>query len=85
MERRPSTCRRHYIDPQLYLTQLLTNLPVLQASQLPQWLPDQWKINHTAHGHHAEPGTAHQIEDGIQVALTLLPARYRLSYSSAAE
>ena len=43
-----STCRRHDIDPQLYLTQLLTNLPILQASQLPQWLPDQWKINHAA-------------------------------------
>jgi len=44
-----STCRRLDIDPQLYLTQLLTNLPLLQASQLPQWLPDQWKINHAAH------------------------------------
>jgi len=43
-----STCRRLDIDPQLYLTQLLTNLPILQASQLPQWLPDQWKINHAA-------------------------------------
>jgi hypothetical protein len=27
---------------------LLTNLPILQASQLPQWLPDQWKINQAA-------------------------------------
>jgi transposase len=43
-----STCRRQDIDPQLYLTQLLTNLPILHVSQLPQWLPDQWKINHTA-------------------------------------
>jgi transposase len=43
-----STCRRHEIDPQLYLTQLLTNLPILHVSQLPQWLPDQWKINHAA-------------------------------------
>jgi transposase len=43
-----STCRRHDIDPQLYLTQLLTNLPILHVSQLPQWLPDQWKINHAA-------------------------------------
>jgi transposase len=33
---------------QLYLTQLLINLPTLPSSQLPQWLPDQWKINHTA-------------------------------------
>jgi len=43
-----STCRRHDVDPQLYLTQLLINLPTLPISQLPQWLPDQWKINHTA-------------------------------------
>jgi transposase len=43
-----STCRRLDIDPLLYLTQLLTNLPTLPISQLPQWLPDQWKIHHTA-------------------------------------
>ena len=43
-----STCRRHDVDPQLYLTQLLINLPTLPSSQLAQWLPDQWKINHTA-------------------------------------
>src|ERR1700760_166513 len=39
-----STCRRHDIDPQLYLTQLLMNLPTVQISQLPAWLPDQWKL-----------------------------------------
>lgn len=38
-----STCRRHDIDPQLYLTQLITNLPDTPISQLDQWLPDQWK------------------------------------------
>jgi transposase len=38
-----STCRRHDIDPQLYLTQLLTNLSQVRKSQLPNWLPDQWK------------------------------------------
>ena len=27
-----STCRRHDIDPQLYLTQLLTNIPALRAA-----------------------------------------------------
>ena len=43
-----STCRRHDVDPQLYFTQLLINLPTLPVSQLPQWLPDQWKIHHTA-------------------------------------
>ena len=37
-----STCRRHGIDPQCYLTQLLTNLPTTPISQLGQWLPDQW-------------------------------------------
>ena len=38
-----STCRRHGIDPQHYLTQLLTNLPATPISQLPDWLPDQRK------------------------------------------
>jgi hypothetical protein len=44
-----STCRRHDIDPQLYLTQLLVNLPALTISQLHQWLPDQWNIRNSAH------------------------------------
>jgi transposase len=38
-----STCRRHDVDPQLYFTQLLFNLPALSINQLSQWLPDQWK------------------------------------------
>ncbi len=38
-----STCRRHDLDPQRYLTQLLTNLADTPMSQLDQWLPDQWK------------------------------------------
>jgi transposase len=37
-----STCRRHNIDPQRYLTQLLTNLPATPISQLEQRMPDQW-------------------------------------------
>jgi transposase len=41
-----STCRRHDIDPQLYLTQLLINLPGLAICDLPLWLPDHWKLNH---------------------------------------
>jgi hypothetical protein len=41
-----STCRRHDIDPQRYITQLLINLPLVSISQLPLWLPDQWKIDH---------------------------------------
>ncbi len=43
-----STCRRHDVDPQLYFTQLLINLPTLLISKLPEWLPDQWKIRHKA-------------------------------------
>jgi hypothetical protein len=38
-----STCRGHGIDPQHYLTQLLTNLPDTPIRQLYEWLPDQWK------------------------------------------
>lgn len=40
-----SSCRRHEVDPQLYLTQLLVNLPSLKARELPVWLPDEWKRN----------------------------------------
>ena len=36
-----STCRRHTVDPQLYLTQLLLNLPATSIAELPAWLPDQ--------------------------------------------
>jgi transposase len=43
-----STCRRHDIDPQRYLTQLLIHLPSLPSSQLSAWLPDQWKQQQTA-------------------------------------
>jgi transposase len=39
-----STCRRHDVDPQLYLTQLLTNLPSVRMSDLGEWLPDEWKL-----------------------------------------
>ena len=38
-----STCRRHDIDPQHYLTQLLTNLPATPISQLHTWLPNVWQ------------------------------------------
>ena len=43
-----STCRRHDVDPQLYFTQLLMNLPQTKMSQLGEWLPDQWKLRHAA-------------------------------------
>ena len=42
-----STCRRHGINPQLYLTQLLVNLPATPISQLDAWLPDQWKLRNS--------------------------------------
>ena len=42
-----STCRRHDIDPQLYLTQPLTNVPGISSSELPYWLPDKWKRRHS--------------------------------------
>jgi hypothetical protein len=38
-----STCKQHGIDPQHYLTQLLTNLAETPTSQIDQWLPDEWK------------------------------------------
>jgi transposase len=43
-----STCRRHDVDPQLYLTQLLMNLPQTKVTELSDWLPDEWKICHAA-------------------------------------
>jgi transposase len=43
-----STCRRHDIDPQMYFTQLLLNLPQVRVNELPAWLPDQWKLRQAA-------------------------------------
>jgi hypothetical protein len=43
-----STCRRHDVDPQLYLTQLLVNLPVTPHAELSAWLPDRWKLDNKA-------------------------------------
>ena len=43
-----SSCRRHDLDPQLYLTPLLMNLPSARMRDLPAWLPDQWKRNQAA-------------------------------------
>ena len=44
-----STCRRHDINLQRYLTQLLSNLPTTPMSQLDQWLPDRWKLKQVTH------------------------------------
>lgn len=38
-----STCRRHEVNPQAYLTQLLANLPDTPVSRVEEWLPDRWK------------------------------------------
>ena len=38
-----STCRRLEIDPQLYLTQLISIMPILKQDQINHWLPDIWK------------------------------------------
>ncbi|MGA3329003.1 MAG: IS66 family transposase [Terriglobia bacterium] len=45
-----STCRRHEVDPQIYLTQLLLNLPTWPARELDAWLPDHWKLRQAALG-----------------------------------
>jgi hypothetical protein len=42
-----SSCRRHEVDPQVYLTQLLVNLPGTPAAELDRWLPDEWRRRHT--------------------------------------
>jgi len=38
-----STCRRLGIDVQLYLTQLITNMPVIKPEEIDLWMPDLWK------------------------------------------
>jgi transposase len=50
-----STCRRHEVDPQLYFTQLLLNLPPLlralphtRCQEPDAWLPEQWKPRQAA-------------------------------------
>jgi YD repeat-containing protein len=43
-----STCKRQGIDPQHYLTQLLTNLPETPMSEITRWLPDEWKRRNLA-------------------------------------
>lgn len=45
-----SSCRRHAVDPQLYLTQLLVNLPGTSEKNLDDWLPDIWKTKQPPRG-----------------------------------
>jgi hypothetical protein len=42
-----STCRRHDVDPQLYITQLLVNLPIISISERLSGFPTSG--NHSAH------------------------------------
>ena len=55
-----STCQRHGINPQVYLTQLLTGLQTTPVSQLDEWLPDRWKAAQAAPA--AEPSSRRPIE-----------------------
>jgi transposase len=50
-----STCRRHDVDPQVYLTQLLVNLPAARMSDLAAWLPDEWKRRQAARPNSPNP------------------------------
>lgn len=51
-----STCQRHGINPQAYLTQLPTNLLDTPNSRIDDWLPNDWKKKNSPHG--AAPSSA---------------------------
>jgi len=53
-----SSCRRHDVDPQIYLTQLLINLSSLRMSDLLDGLPDRWKATQNVR----LAGVAHERE-----------------------
>jgi len=61
-----STCRRHAINPQLYSTQLLVNLPATALRQRDTWLHEQWKLRNPA------PPTA---KPAFYLSLTFYPPR----------
>jgi hypothetical protein len=46
-----NTRRRYDADPQLYVTQSLTNLPQIRKSELFNWLPDNWRLLQKARLH----------------------------------
>jgi len=41
-----ASCKRHGLDPFVYLRDLLTRLPATPVNQLDQFLPDHWKAAH---------------------------------------
>ncbi len=41
-----SSAKRHHVEPLAYLTDLFTRLPATPVSQLPQLLPDAWRLRH---------------------------------------
>jgi transposase len=74
-----STCRRHEIDPQRYLTQLLVNLPSFPIRQLSDWLPDQWKQHQSAPSpalRNYGSRSAHARQDAVHRALTKADAGF---------
>jgi len=42
-----SSCKRHDLDPFVYLRDVITRLPATRMSQIDQFLPDVWKTDHT--------------------------------------
>ena len=44
------SCRRHGINPQEYLTDVLGRLPSMTAKQVRELLPDQWRKARQARG-----------------------------------
>jgi len=62
-----STCQRHQVNPELYLTQLLVNLPDTPITQLEPWLPDRWKARQATEAAMDSPATA------LPALLRLLP------------
>jgi transposase len=57
-----STCRRHDINPQVYLTQLLANLLDTPITRLDEWLPDEWKKRNAPDPGAAAPPPNHNHE-----------------------
>jgi hypothetical protein len=71
------------MDPQLYFTQLLMNLPSWPANGLDAWLPDRWNESRkrpcsAEKQFHCDakvlrPSHDHLSQDAVQAALTKIP------------